>query len=392
MKSTKNITSILTTLALFTGCTADLNSISAEDRRGSEGFQFEELDSTLETASTTNDSDENFDENDEGAASQIDSDLEIYLDSQCPENDSTVAQQSSCLAQSFCSFDNIDSILEPADCDALVALYENTNGSAWLDSSNWFQKSDISSWFGVEVQYKHVVSLVLPNNNLVGSIPDRVGNFSSLDVLDLSGNMLSGEVPDNLRDISALDTCTLFSDQGNGCFEAETIGVSLWLDENCAGWDDGCVSVCGDGVHSEDEFCDDGNVDNDDGCSAQCTPEISSSSVQGNGVCELDECVGVASASCNIANSDCGVNSGVTTLYHHDQAPLWIIEWGIGLQTLPELTLLNSHQTNAEIMSIEFNSDSAATINISHSDFGVGASFVQVQIGDGAPFILGSSH
>ena len=47
--------------------------------------------------------------------------------------------------------------------------------------------------------------------------------------------------------------------------------------------------ACGDGTLDVSEECDDGNVDNGDGCSAQCTIEIPTGPVCGDGVVEAPE-------------------------------------------------------------------------------------------------------
>ena len=38
----------------------------------------------------------------------------------------------------------------------------------------------------------------------------------------------------------------------------------------------GCMTICGDGVRAGDEICDDGNVNDGDGCGPDCVPETSS--------------------------------------------------------------------------------------------------------------------
>ena len=48
--------------------------------------------------------------------------------------------------------------------------------------------------------------------------------------------------------------------------------------------DDNCTSKCGDGFRSLLEMCDDGNLDDDDGCSATCEYE------EANGISGLWEC------------------------------------------------------------------------------------------------------
>lgn len=37
--------------------------------------------------------------------------------------------------------------------------------------------------------------------------------------------------------------------------------------------DNQCISICGDGIRTIEELCDDGNIENSDGCSSYCTVE-----------------------------------------------------------------------------------------------------------------------
>lgn len=56
------------------------------------------------------------------------------------------------------------------DRDALVALYEATDGASWTYSDNWNTDVDLSQWHRVEVTGRErVVKLDLELNNLRGS-------------------------------------------------------------------------------------------------------------------------------------------------------------------------------------------------------------------------------
>ena len=84
---------------------------------------------------------------------------------------------------------------------ALIDLYNSTNGSNWSEDSNWntslaIPLSDVSTWHGIKVEniagQDHVVSIKLDNNNLIGSIPSSFGNLSQLRTIVFSNNSLSG--------------------------------------------------------------------------------------------------------------------------------------------------------------------------------------------------------
>ncbi|MCA9324441.1 hypothetical protein KDA23_00005, partial [Candidatus Saccharibacteria bacterium] len=55
------------------------------------------------------------------------------------------------------------------DSLALVDLYNATNGPSWTNKTNWLSSSPINSWFGVRMLNGRVDSLLLFDNNLVGT-------------------------------------------------------------------------------------------------------------------------------------------------------------------------------------------------------------------------------
>lgn len=80
--------------------------------------------------------------------------------------------------------------------EALVALYDATNGGNWTNVTNWLE-GDECDWFGVTCVDDGVVTeLVLQANNLVGSIPSNVGILTGLEHFDVGVNDLIGTLPD----------------------------------------------------------------------------------------------------------------------------------------------------------------------------------------------------
>jgi Leucine-rich repeat (LRR) protein len=90
------------------------------------------------------------------------------------------------------------------ECEALVALYESTNGAGWTDNTNWLLTNTVGNWDGVEVFASHVAVLNLAYNQLTGTIPSELIQLSNLTVLDLHYNQLSGTIPSELGNLLRL--------------------------------------------------------------------------------------------------------------------------------------------------------------------------------------------
>ena len=79
------------------------------------------------------------------------------------------------------------------DKTALLEFFAATNGANWTASANWSSANTVSaSWSGVEVTGGRVTGLRLPNNNIVGSVPESFADLTGLTVIDLSGNEING--------------------------------------------------------------------------------------------------------------------------------------------------------------------------------------------------------
>lgn len=100
--------------------------------------------------------------------------------------------------------------------NALVALYNSTNGGAWTQNTGWTD-ANATNWYGVIVdgvvydkdgvvqQAGHVVYISLLFNNLSGTIPAALGNLANLGELDLRENHLTGPIPAALGNLTNLD-------------------------------------------------------------------------------------------------------------------------------------------------------------------------------------------
>ena len=89
--------------------------------------------------------------------------------------------------------------------EALIALYQATDGDNWTNNENWCTDADISEWYGVSVYSTGLVrSLSLNNNGLSGEIPSEIGNLTQLVGLYLQNNELSGEIPSEIGNLTQL--------------------------------------------------------------------------------------------------------------------------------------------------------------------------------------------
>ncbi len=112
-----------------------------------------------------------------------------------------------------------------SEYQALVALYNITNGPGWTNNSGWLTSS--GEWYGVTVINGHVVNLTLGSNQLSGTIPPELGNLTDLSYyLDLSNNRLTGTIPSQLGSLTNLQWLVLNSNQLSGTIPSELGNLS----------------------------------------------------------------------------------------------------------------------------------------------------------------------
>jgi Leucine-rich repeat (LRR) protein len=125
----------------------------------------------------------------------------------------------------------MSTLLNASDYAALKALYQQTNGVNWANNTGW-KNWDFSSptapdtdvvkgWFGVTVTDDRITSIVLPKNQLNGTLPQELGNLTTLKTLDLSKNQLSGSIPSQLGNLTSLTTLSLHENQLSGAIPKE---------------------------------------------------------------------------------------------------------------------------------------------------------------------------
>jgi Leucine-rich repeat (LRR) protein len=107
------------------------------------------------------------------------------------------------------------------ECEALVALYDSTNGPGWTANTGWKVTDTPCGWFGVACNEGHVTSHALQSNLLSGAIPPELGNLTALCSLDLFANQLSGAIPPELGNLMSLNFLTLDYNQLSGAIPPE---------------------------------------------------------------------------------------------------------------------------------------------------------------------------
>jgi len=103
--------------------------------------------------------------------------------------------------------------------DALIALYNSTNGPTWSDHSGWLGAEGTEcSWYGVACNGagSNVANLYLSNNQLSGVIPPELGNLTFLASLYMSSNSLTGNIPPEIGNITYIDGIYLSGNQISG--------------------------------------------------------------------------------------------------------------------------------------------------------------------------------
>ena len=104
------------------------------------------------------------------------------------------------------------SFITPLESDslALVDLYNNTQGSNWLNNTNWLSGS-LNTWHGVTVNAfnNRVTAISLLSNKLTGSLPNSIGNLSALRTLNLNNNFFVDTIPASICNLASLVSLNL---------------------------------------------------------------------------------------------------------------------------------------------------------------------------------------
>lgn len=96
-----------------------------------------------------------------------------------------------------------------ADSLALVALFNSAGGENWTNKENWLA-GKVEDWFGISVVERKVTAIVLPGNNLEGSVPEDVVSLNELEAVSLEDNRLT-----SIPDFSGIQSLASLNVSGN---------------------------------------------------------------------------------------------------------------------------------------------------------------------------------
>ena len=113
------------------------------------------------------------------------------------------------------------------DREALVALYNATDGANWRENTNWLSSAPLDDWYGVKTDSDgRVVEVSLWLNKLEGELPSELGNLAKLERLNLPLNGLNGDIPSELGMLSNLQELILLGNQLTGEIPVELGGLT----------------------------------------------------------------------------------------------------------------------------------------------------------------------
>lgn len=119
----------------------------------------------------------------------------------------------------------------PAEVDALIDLYNATDGpNGWDSNDNWWDRRvPVYEWYGVSTdEWMHVIWIELEENYLSGAVPASISHLSYLNYLDLYDNNITS-IPSSIGELSNLSSLEL--SDNNISSLPETLGNLTQLNE-----------------------------------------------------------------------------------------------------------------------------------------------------------------
>jgi RHS repeat-associated protein len=117
--------------------------------------------------------------------------------------------------------------------EALKTIYDSLGGAGWTTKTNWptpgnwpatATAAQMGTWYGVTVANGDVTRISIPNNNLIGKIPAKIGDLQKMNYLALHVNAgITGSIPLSITTVTALQEIYLYQ-----CNLTGTIPSSLF--------------------------------------------------------------------------------------------------------------------------------------------------------------------
>lgn len=107
------------------------------------------------------------------------------------------------------------------ECEALVELYNSTDGSNWDNSGGWLINPDPCTWRGITCEGNFVHEIKLVSRRLIGTLPSSMGNFTNLSSLKLNINYLQGSIPPELGQLTNLQILNMGQNDFTGSIPEE---------------------------------------------------------------------------------------------------------------------------------------------------------------------------
>ncbi|MGM0633306.1 MAG: leucine-rich repeat domain-containing protein [Pseudomonadota bacterium] len=112
--------------------------------------------------------------------------------------------------------------LKQAERDALIALYDATDGDNWTNNDGWLGEPGTEcGWRGISCDTGEIIRIRLDDNGLSGELPAELAQLSKLSYLSLGGNQLTGSIPPDLGQLSSLRFLWLPRNQLTGSIPPE---------------------------------------------------------------------------------------------------------------------------------------------------------------------------
>jgi Effector-associated domain 7 len=138
--------------------------------------------------------------------------------------------------------DQLDGPESKLECQALIAIFQSTNGPSWQRSGAWTQTNSPCSWGDETIQNSvtcnndgRVTDLKLGNNNLDGYLPKDICKLEMLQTLNIISNpKLIGLLPDCMFDSLKMPKLHAINYAGSCITEPNTDEFRNWLKINIA--------------------------------------------------------------------------------------------------------------------------------------------------------------